>query len=172
MHDVYRNGAFESDPWRVIAADEPIYGGGHVIVDKARLLAADIADLPVGVPLGVLVHAGDSLDDLEPLLPKLALVAVEFPKFNDGRGFSLARLLRERHGYTGPLRAVGDVLLDLIPHMERVGFSEFAITNEPTRRVLQNGPLPHMPLFYQPAWSGDPDETPVPAGRPWLRRAV
>jgi phosphoadenosine phosphosulfate reductase len=172
MQDVYRNGTFESDPWRVVAADEPIHGDGYVIVGKSRLLATDSADLPVGVPLGVLVEAGDSLDDLAHILPKLALVAVNFPKFNDGRGFSIARLLRERYSYSGPLRAVGDVLLDLMPHMERVGFSEFTVTNEPTRRVLAREPLPEMPLFYQPAWSGDMDEAPVPAGRPWLRRAI
>jgi phosphoadenosine phosphosulfate reductase len=172
MQDVYRNGTFQSDPWRVIAADEPIHGGGHVIVAKSRLLATDIPDIPVGVPLGVLIEAGDRLDDLAQILPKLSLVAINFPKFNDGRGFSLALLLRERFGYKGPLRAVGDVLLDLIPHMERVGFSEFAISNEPTRKALERGPLPEMPLFYQPAWSGDTHEAPVPAGRPWLRRAV
>jgi phosphoadenosine phosphosulfate reductase len=172
MQDVYRNGAFESDPWHVVTADEPIHGGGHVIVPKTRLLATDIPSLPVGVPLGVLIEAGDSLDDLVALLPKLALVAVNFPKFNDGRGFSLARLLRERYGYKGPLRAVGDVLLDLMPYMERVGFSEFKVANEPTRKVLAAGPLPEMHLFYQPAWSGETHEAPVPAGRPWLRRAI
>jgi phosphoadenosine phosphosulfate reductase len=172
MQDVYRNGAFEPDPWHVVGDDQPIHGGGYVIVPKTRLLAADIADLPVGVPLGVLIAAGDTLADLVPILPKLALVAVNFPKFNDGRGFSIARLLRERYDYTGPLRAVGDVLIDLMPHMERVGFTEFTVTNDPTRKVLAAKPLPEMLLFYQPAWSGDTHEAPIPSGRPWLRRAI
>lgn len=172
MQDVYRNGRFEADQWHLTTADEPIHGGGHVIVSKKRLIDAHVSDHAVGVPLGVLIEAGEAIDDIEHLLPKVALVAISFPKFNDGRGFSIARLLRERYGYAGPLRAVGDVLLDLIPHMERVGFTEFTVTNEPTRRALIAGRVPEMPVFYQPAWSGDADEAPVPTGRPWLRRAV
>jgi phosphoadenosine phosphosulfate reductase len=172
MQDIYRNGTFEADIWESLAADAPFPETGHVIVAKARLLATDLAAVAPGVAVGVLIEAGEGLENLEPLPSRLALIAVNFPKFNDGRGFSLARLLRDRYGYRGPLRAVGDVLIDLMHHMERVGFSEFKVTNEPTRRRLANGPLPEMPYYYQPAWSGDTDEVPVPAGRPWLRRAV
>ncbi|MCX4243881.1 DUF934 domain-containing protein [Paraliomyxa miuraensis] len=69
-------------------------------------------------------------DELEPLLPDLdalALVAVEFPRFTDGRGYSLARLLRERHGYRGELRAVGNVLRDQLFYMHRCGFDAFEL---------------------------------------------
>jgi uncharacterized protein (DUF934 family) len=59
-----------------------------------------------------------------------------------------------------------------MPHMERVGFTEFTVTNDPTRKVLAAKPLPEMLLFYQPAWSGDTHEAPIPSGRPWLRRAI
>jgi len=172
MQDVYRNGKFENDPWRVAAAGEPVPNDGRRLVSKPQLLELLASGGSIDATFGVLIEAGETLDDLAPALDRLALVAVNFAKFNDGRGFSIARLLRERFGYKGPLRAVGDVLLDLMPHMERVGFTEFTIVNEPTRRALAAGPLPEMPVFYQPAWSGDTDEAPVPAGRPWLRRAV
>jgi phosphoadenosine phosphosulfate reductase len=172
MQDVYRNGRFEPDPWTVFDAEAAPVSSTHAIVPKARLVADEAQLLASGARLGVLISAGESLEDVAHLLPHLSLIAVAFPKFNDGRGFSIARLLRDRLGYKGPLRAVGDVLLDLIPHMERVGFDEFTVTNEPTRKALAAGHLPQMPLFYQPAWNGDVDEAPVPAGRPWLRRAV
>ena len=63
-------------------------------------------------------------------LDKLALIAVEFPAFTDGRGYSTATLLRERYGYKGELRAVGDVLRDQIFLMSRSGFTTFALRND------------------------------------------
>jgi len=56
-----------------------------------------------------------------------ARVEVEFPKFGDGRGFSIARLLRERHGYRGELRAVGQITRDHLYAMEQVGFNAFEL---------------------------------------------
>ncbi len=172
MQDVYRNGQFEEDQWQLtdVETDDSIVDS--IIWTKSQLIGDPSLLSRTETNHGLLIEAGDHLDDVADLLPNLALVAVNFPKFNDGRGFSIARLLRERYGYTGPLRAVGDVLLDLIPHMERVGFTEFTVTNEPTRRALKARQLPEMPVFYQPAWSGETQEAPVPAGRPWLRRAV
>ena len=63
-------------------------------------------------------------------LDKLALIAVEFPAFTDGRGYSTATLLRERYGYKGELRAVGDVLRDQIFLMSRSGFTTFALRDD------------------------------------------
>lgn len=62
---------------------------------------------------------------LIPQLGQLALIEIAFPKFRDGRGYSAARILREA-GYTGELRAAGDVLVDQIPYMRRCGFDSFA----------------------------------------------
>ena len=58
-------------------------------------------------------------------LPRLELVALEFPKFSDGRALSQARLLRERYGYRGEIRAMGDVLRDQLFFMTRCGFDAF-----------------------------------------------
>ena len=96
------------------------------------------------------------------------LVALRFDKFADGRAFSYAILLRERHGFAGELRAVGDVLLDELPLMLRCGFTSFEIVNAPTLRALEEGRLPHFVLAYQPSFAKE-----APAGtRPWLRRTA
>ena len=71
------------------------------------------------------IEAGDDARALLPHMGQLALVEVSFPTFRDGRGYSAARVLREA-GYTGELRAAGDVLVDQIPFMRRCGFDSFA----------------------------------------------
>lgn len=73
----------------------------------------------------VRIEAGDDARALLPHMGQLALVEVSFPTFRDGRGYSAARVLREA-GYSGELRAAGDVLVDQIPFMRRCGFDSFA----------------------------------------------
>ncbi len=73
----------------------------------------------------VRIEPGDDARVLLPFLDRLALVEVNFPSFADGRGYSAARILREA-GFTGELRAVGDVLIDQLSHMRRCGFDAFA----------------------------------------------
>ena len=102
-------------------------------------------------PLGLLLAAGETVDDIAADLPRFALIALDFPKFSDGRAFSTARLLREKYGYAGELRAVGNVLADQIPLMRRVGFDTFEVTNAPTRRALTEGRIAEVTLHYQPA---------------------
>ena len=75
--------------------------------------------------VSVRVEAGDDVRRLAPHLDRIRLVEVDFPKFRDGRGFSTARMLREA-GYTGEIKATGDVLVDLIFFMRRCGFDSFA----------------------------------------------
>ena len=90
-----------------------------------------------------------------------------FAKFADGRAFSYARLLRDRHGFKGELRATGDVLIDEIPLMLRCGFDAFEATDPPTLAALEAGRLPGPLIHYQPA-SGSAGET-AAGSRPWLR---
>ncbi len=73
----------------------------------------------------VRIEAGEDARLLLPLLDRLALIEVDFPVFGDGRGYSAAQILRE-NGYTGELRASGDVLVDQIAYMRRCGFDAFA----------------------------------------------
>ncbi|WP_375270188.1 DUF934 domain-containing protein [Sphingomonas sp.] len=87
----------------------------------------------------VRIEPGDDARALLPSLDRIALIEVSYPSFRDGRGYSVARILREA-GYTGELRAAGDVLVDQIPLMRRCGFDSFApeapIDGETLRRAL------------------------------------
>jgi uncharacterized protein (DUF934 family) len=73
----------------------------------------------------VRIEPGDDARALLPHIDRLTLVEINFPKFRDGRGYSSARILREA-GYTGEMRAAGDVLVDQVPFMKRCGFDSFA----------------------------------------------
>jgi len=80
--------------------------------------------------LVVFEPGSENADDLTALADKIGaskVIAVNFPKFGDGRGYSIARLLRERYGYKGELRAVGVVARDLLQQMERCGFDSFLL---------------------------------------------
>jgi phosphoadenosine phosphosulfate reductase len=165
---LYRNGAFEADDWTFVDEETALseVATRAVVLPLGRLLE-DVGDLDEGVRLAVLVRAGEDINRLAPHLARLEMVAIDFKAFSDGRGYSSARILRQRMGFSGEVRAVGDVLLDQIPLMRRVGFDAFAITHEPTRRALQSGHSTEVPLYLQPV--GGSDE--VPAGaRAWARR--
>lgn len=97
----------------------------------------------------VRVEPGDDARELIPHLDRLALIEVNFPAFGDGRGYSSARLLREA-GYTGELRAVGDVLVDYVAYMRRCGFDAFEPDAALDADDLQAA-LDRWPDVYQPA---------------------
>jgi uncharacterized protein (DUF934 family) len=80
-----------------------------------------------GVRLGVRLDPADDPAELQPDLDRLQLVAIQFPKFTDGRGYSSAALLRTRYGYRGELRAIGDVGRDQLFYLKRCGFDAFAL---------------------------------------------
>lgn len=169
MSDVYRSGRFEPLDWPVADADAALPAEGGVTLPKARWLAERDAIGAGNGGFAILLEPADGLDDIAGDLDRISVVSIRFPKFGDGWGFSLARLLRDKHGYVGEIRAVGDVLIDLIPFMGRVGFTAFEVTHEPTRAALAAGRLPLVPYFYQPAADAMPK--PAVAGRPWLREA-
>ena len=123
-----------------------------IVDDRWTLLreAASQADVPVGlaaiVPLSLWRTERDALcargeigvwlkpdDDPELLaadVGTLPLIAVDFPQFTDGRGYSTARLLREKHGFAGELRAIGDVLRDQLYYLRQCGFNAFAVRSD------------------------------------------
>ncbi len=81
----------------------------------------------LGVEVGILLREDDDPRDVAHEFDQVGVIAIEFPKFTNGRGYSMARLLRARHGYRGELRAVGDVLRDQLFYMARVGFDAFEL---------------------------------------------
>jgi phosphoadenosine phosphosulfate reductase len=165
---LWRDGGFDEDSWTKIDHDAPIPPTGAIIVSFARWSAERDALSARVDPVGVSVPAGPQAPAQLAEAAHRPLVALNFAKFADGRAFSYGELLRERFGFTGELRAVGDVLLDEIPLMRRCGFTAFEVTDAPTLRALREGYARGFSLHYQPSVA--PHE--VPAGtRPWLRKA-
>ena len=122
-----RNGRLDTDTWRVLQADECVPIEGDVIVSLTlwNERRGDFHDRNglTGVWLGPADEPSEIGD-----LP--ALIAVHFPAFTDGRGYSTARLLRQRYGFTGELRAFGDVLRDQLYELARCGFDSFVLRDD------------------------------------------
>jgi uncharacterized protein (DUF934 family) len=117
------------DGWTFLKDDEPVPASGDVVVSAARFLRQEAELIGRAGRLGAQLEPTDDVYELGPHARVLALVAVNFPKFGDGRGYSHARLLRERYGYGGELRAIGEVLADQLFYMQRVGFDAFQLVD-------------------------------------------
>ena len=110
--------------------DAPLPDGAPVLLPASRFLA-DARDLVLrAAPTGVIWPNDRSVAELAPYLDWLALVALVFPNFRDGRAYSQARLLRERHQFRGELRATGQVLRDQFLFLSRAGFDAFEVTKD------------------------------------------
>lgn len=159
----------------IICNDQIVADHWQVLRPTAEAPLTDIPAGPVLVPLAVwlerhpeLIARGEAsvwlagTDDpvqISPWLTQLSLLAVDFPKFTDGRGFSVAYLLRSRLGYRGELRAIGDVLPDQLYYMRRVGFDAFAVrADKDIRKALQ------LLQPFSDSYQGSSDN-PVPAFR-------
>jgi uncharacterized protein (DUF934 family) len=165
---LWRNGRFEADEWTLVGPEDAVCDGPAVL-PLERFLAEREALTARNAPLGVRVEPNEAIEELAPHLDRVALVVLTFPKYSDGRSMSSARLLRERHGYKGELRAAGDVLIDQMPLMRRCGFDAFEVVNGPTRAQLAAGKWPDVPFYLQPV--GSPAQREVAAGkRPWARK--
>ncbi len=77
--------------------------------------------------IGLLIQSNERIEDVADDLDYFVIIAINFPKFVDGRGYSTAALLRQRYHYQGEIRAVGDVLHDQLFYMQRVGFDSYAL---------------------------------------------
>lgn len=153
----FHAGAFRDDDW-IFPDDDASLPAGKAAVSKARFVArAEGA-------LGLVLTAGDTLDGLGNALARVELVALRFPRYADGRPYSLARRLRERHGYTGELRAVGDVLRDQVDFLARAGFDTLDIVHPGTIEALRAGTLVRVTRHYQPGARSE-----RPAGYSWRR---
>lgn len=112
------------DPFTNLADDQDLVPG-DVILSLTRFQAEGDRLLSEGRAVGVRLKSDEEAEALAYDLPRLAVVALEFPKFRDGRPYSNARILRERYGYEGEVRAVGDVLREQAHFMLRCGFDAF-----------------------------------------------
>jgi uncharacterized protein (DUF934 family) len=120
---------------------------GDEMVDHASVTVDAFAEQSNAA--AVRIEPGDDARALIPHLERIRLVEVNFPVFGDGRGYSSARILREA-GYTGELRAVGDVLVDQLNNMRRCGFDAFA-PDKPIDKADADQALARWPEDYQQA---------------------
>jgi uncharacterized protein (DUF934 family) len=148
-----KNGKITTDLFVQIADGAELPGDGAILVPAARFLEDPEAMLRRAGKLGVIWPNNRNLDDLVPYLDRLAAVALVFPSFRDGRAYSQARLLRERHGYDGELRATGQVLRDQFVFMSRAGFDAFEVEKDADADAFAET-VKRYSVFYQPTGDG------------------
>ena len=154
---------WEEDRFTLLA-DEDEVPAGDVIVSLKRFMA-DGEQLLSDRKVGVKLEPTEQVEDLVYDLPRLAVVALAFPSHRDGRNLSAARLLRQRYGYRGELRAVGEVLREQAQHMVRCGIDAFAPADDSTpdtwdravhryRHVYQRAADERTPAFVERGTGG------------------
>ncbi len=151
---IWKTGGFiADDPWTIVdpqASPDNSEPNAKQLLPLADYLALPDSERNID-SVGVVLAPADDVSALEPHLEKLALIAVTFPAYSDGRGYSQASLLRSRLGYSNEIRAAGDVLIDQIPLMLRCGIDTFAVTNATALKRLAENRLPGIDSYYQPA---------------------
>jgi uncharacterized protein (DUF934 family) len=148
-----KNGKIATDTFVHVADDAELPDDGAILVSAARFLENPEAILRRPGKSGVIWPNNRDVDDLVPYLDRLAVVGLVFPTFRDGRAYSQARLLRERHGFKGELRATGQVLRDQFMFMLRAGFDAFEVKKEADAEAFANTAKRYS-VFYQPTGDG------------------
>jgi uncharacterized protein (DUF934 family) len=148
-----KQGKISGDAFVHVGDDAELPSGGAVLISAARFLAdPDALSRRLG-KTGVIWPNNRDVDDLVPYLDKLAVVALVFPTFRDGRAYSQARLLRERYHYRGELRATGQVLRDQFVFMLRAGFDAFEVKKDSDAEAFATTAKRYS-VFYQPTGDG------------------
>ena len=125
-----KHGRLTDDPWVSLDDDAGLPGNAPIIVSLERWRADRDVLVGRGAALGIRLAADQSPDGIAGDLDRFEVVALHFPKFTDGRAYSAARLLRERYGFKGEIRATGQVLRDQLLFMWRCGFDAFEVAGE------------------------------------------
>jgi uncharacterized protein (DUF934 family) len=162
VSNIIKNRTVVADEWSVLrlnegeSADSVSIPAGKVIVPFS-VWTAQRAQLQGRAEIGVWLSSDAQADVVKEDLAHFALIAVDFPKFTDGRGYSIAYNLRSRLGYNGELRAIGDVLRDQLFYMQRVGFDAFAVRTDKDINDALKG-LTDFSEKYQTSWD---EKTPL-----------
>lgn len=145
-----KHGAFIEDEWTAVADDAELPSGGAVTVSLKRWQAERDTLIGRNGKLGLRLPADADPSAVRADLDRFTLIVLDFPKFNDGRAFSQARILRQRFGFDGEIRATGHVIRDLLLFMARCGFDAFELAPE---RTLDDwrAAMREFSVWYQPA---------------------
>lgn len=133
MSKIIKNGQIVDDNWQILKLAEGEEAASVALPDESTLLPLAIWQarkeeiLGRGQPVGIWLDSAEGPEAIAADLGHFTVIALNFPKFADGRAYSTARLLRERYGYQGELRAIGDVLHDQLFFMKRCGFDAYAV---------------------------------------------
>jgi uncharacterized protein (DUF934 family) len=147
-HD--KNGAFVDDPFFFVPDGKAFPDERGVIVTLARFQGEKENLFAHRALVGVRLASNENPQVLKSDLPRLAAIALEFPKFRDGRAFSWARMLRTRFDYKGEIRAVGDFLPDQLAFMARTGFDAFEVRQDFTLAQFHHA-MSEISTPYQPS---------------------
>lgn len=163
MATLLRDRRIVADSWRLLSREPSgelpeVPTSGDVIVPLALWVKRreDFLAYPAGI--GLWLDSNEGPESIAGEVERFPVIAVNFPQFGDGRGYSIARLLRERHGFKGELRAIGDVSQDHLYFMEQCGFNAFALRDDQDAQAAlsvfgtfsdgyQRSALRPMPLF-------------------------
>ena len=151
---ILKHGALQPNDWLTVADDAALPEGKPAVVSLDRWLKE--RDTLIGrpgdnrAPLGVRLRSDQSPIAIAEDLKRLSLIVLEFPKFTDGRGYSHARALRQRLGYKGELRAVGNVLRDQYLFMDRCGIDSIELADDANVTGYLES-LGEFSIWYQPA---------------------
>lgn len=156
MREIIKDRAVVQDDWNVVRLAEgetpeifSVPAGKTIVPLKVWLTQRET--LSQRKDIGVWIASDERPEELKDDVSRLPVIAVDFPKFADGRGYSIAYNLRARLGYTGELRAIGDVLRDQLFYMQRVGFNAFATRPDRNIHDALKG-LTDFSAPYQAAW--------------------
>jgi uncharacterized protein (DUF934 family) len=144
-----------TDPWTSLDDEAALPEGAPAIVGLDRWRSERETLARRNAPLGIRLRADQPPKEIAEDLDRFGVIALEFPSFGDGRAYSYARLLRERYGYRGELRAVGNVLRDQALFMRRCGFDAFEVADG-TAAAGWREALGEISVFYQPTEDGRP----------------
>ena len=140
------------DLWHSAGGDDD--GPAVTIAPRAHLLLSLVQwhsirrHWPAALPVGVRLPNDTDVETVADELPRLALVALDFPKWTDGRAYSQAHLLRARFRYAGEVRAVGEVLVDMLPLLARTGFDSAVLRADQDPAAAERA-LAFFPAHYQ-----------------------
>jgi uncharacterized protein (DUF934 family) len=145
-----KQGVVVEDRFRRLVDADALPAEGAVLVTLERWQTQREALLARGQSLGIEVPNSEPVESISRDIPHFALIALVFPKFTDGRAYSQARILRDRLGFVGELRATGQVLTDQLLFLHRCGFDSFELASASPAHSWQNA-LAAFSNFYQPA---------------------
>jgi len=148
-----KNGAIEKDIYTDVSNGENIPDSGAIIVSLDQWQNHTQTLTARQDPLGIVLRSDEKPENIAGSLDQFDLIALDFPAFGDGRAYSYARLLRDQYGYEGELRAVGDVLLEQLHFMHRVGFNAFLIDSESAAKDWEIAAR-DISVWYQPTGDG------------------